>query len=368
MDHCEVPVQGMRIMAANRNFPVDRKAQIAYFRGMIDGMNKLRTCVIGLVALLCLSGCKSKKKVSMTGDDPVEATDFIGFFEPLKLPFYYADSSLQKAKKENDSLLISYKVFTQIIPDSVLTQLYGKGSKPRIYAMGKSTGPNSETLLIVKAILGTKKAVLVLGFDKEYNFAGALTALRPDQLTATQQVMIVDRRHTITKTMMRKNKDGSLSEGKDVYAFNADSKIFYLVMTDALEDKQTELINPIDTLSRKQKWTADYGSGKMNLVSIRDGRRSSELTFFIHFDKENGKCTGELKGEAMITGSNTAEYRKDGDPCKLKFIFSSGSVTLKELEGCGSYRPLNCSFNGSFARKKDTRPKQKVSKTSSAKK
>ena len=305
----------------------------------------------------------------MTGDDPVETKDFIEFFQPLKpLPFYYADSTLQKTKKENDSLLISYKVFTQIVPDSVLSRIYGKGARPRIYAMGRSTGPNKEIYLLVKTILGSKKAVLILGFDKESNYVAALTALRPDQLTATHQVMILDRRHTLSKTMMRKNKDGSLSEGKEVYAFNADSRLFYLVMTDALEDKPTELINPIDTLTRKQKWTADYGSGKMNLVSIRDGRRSNEFTFFIHFDKNNGKCTGELKGEAIITGTNTAEYRKDGDPCKLKFIFSSSSVTLKELEGCGSYRPLNCSFDGSFARKKDTRPKQTVSKTATKKK
>lgn len=304
----------------------------------------------------------------MSGEDPVEPKDFIAFFQPLKLPFYYADSSLQQSKKENDSLLISYKVFTQIIPDTVLSKLYGKGAKPRIYAIGKSTGPNNEIFLLVKAIMGSKKAVLVLGFDKEKNYAAALTALRPDQLAATQQAMVVDRRHTVTMTMMRKNKDGSLSEGKDVYALNADSRLFYLVMTDALEDKPTELINPIDTLTRKQKWTADYGSGKMNLISIRDGRRGNELTFFVHVEKDNGKCIGELKGEAIITGSNTAEYRKDGDPCKLKFIFSTGSVTLKEIEGCGSYRPLNCSFDGSFVRKKDTRPRQTVSKTAPKKK
>lgn len=304
----------------------------------------------------------------MTGEDPVEAADFIAFFPSLKLPFYYADSTLQKKGKENDSLLISYKVFTQIVPDSVIAKIYGKGAKPRIYAMGRSTGPNNEIYLLVKTILGTKKAVIVLGFDPENNFAAALAALRPDQLAATQQVMIVDRRHTITKTLMRKNRDGSLSEGKDVYAFNADSKLFYLVMTDALEDKPTELINPIDTLTRKQKWTADYGSGKLNLVSVRDGRRSTELTFFIHFDRDKGKCTGELKGEAIITGSNTAEYRKDGDPCKLKFIFSSSSVTIKEIEGCGSYRPLNCSFDGSFPRKKDPKPRSAAAKPAGKKK
>jgi hypothetical protein len=53
-----------------------------------------------------------------------------------------------------------------------------------------------------------------------------------------------------------------------------------------------------------------------------------------------------------MKSSNTAIYQKDGDPCQLKFTFSSSSVTLKEIEGCGSRRPLNCSFDGSFAKKK----------------
>jgi len=153
-----------------------------------------------------------------------------------------------------------------------------------------------------------------------------------------------------------KEKTGAKIEVFLLRELNAESRLYYLVMTDALEDKPAELINPIDTLSRKQKWTADYSSGKMNLVSIRDGRRNNEIRFFIHFDK-GGKCSGELKGEADMTGSNTAEYRQDGDPCKLKFIFSSGSVTLQEVEGCGSYRPQNCSFNGSYARKKESKPK-----------
>ena len=58
----------------------------------------------------------------------------------------------------------------------------------------------------------------------------------------------------------------------------------------------------------------------------------------------------------MLRSANTAEYREDGDPCILKFIFSSTAVTLKELEGCGSRRGLNCSFDGSFARKKYVKP------------
>lgn len=307
---------------------------------------------------LLLPACGTKKKtVLLSGEEPVSAGDFVAFFRPLNLPFYYADSSLRKKQKESDSLLISYKVFTAVVPDTVLSRIYGKSVKPKIYAIGRTQGPNKEMYLLVKTIAGEKKAMLLLGFSRENMFSAVLTALRPDQDAATNQSFVIDKRHTVSKTVMRKNRDGSLSEGKDVYAFNAESQLFYLVMTDALEDKPTELINPIDTLPRSFKWSADYSNGKMNLVSVRDGRRSGKIRFFIHFDK-GGNCSGEIKGEADIVSPNSAEYRQDGDPCKLKFIFTSSSVTLKEIEGCGSYRPLNCSLDASYTRKKDNRVKQ----------
>ncbi len=278
--------------------------------------------------------------------------DFIEFFQPLNLPFAYADSSLQKVKKENDSLLISYKIFTQFVPDSFLAKMSGKGVKPKIYAMGKVVVPKAETYLFVRTVAAGKKSVLLLAFDKKQQFIAGLAALRPDDKSNTAQSIVMDRRYSITKSLQRRNPDGTVSDGKDVYALNEAAREFTLIMTEALEDKPTELINPIDTLPRKSKYAADYSTGKMNLVSIRDGRRSDRVTFFIHFEK-NKECTGELKGEAFFRSPNTAEYRKDGDPCKLKFIFSANSVTLREEEGCGSYRPLNCSFDGSFPKKKE---------------
>jgi hypothetical protein len=136
-------------------------------------------------------------------------------------------------------------------------------------------------------------------------------------------------------------------------------------MTDALEDKPAEITNPIDTLSRKNKLSADYTAGKMNLVSIRDGRKNDRISFFIHFEKNNGECSGELKGEAILKGSNSAEYRQNGDPCILRFNFTSSSLGLKEVEACGSHRGLRCLFDGSFVRKKEISqapPKKKTRK------
>ena len=303
-----------------------------------------------LTLAIALGSCKGKKKISLSGEEPVEVSDFIEFFQPLNLPVQFSDTSL--VKKEKDSLLISYKIFTQFVPDSVLRKVYAKGVKPKIYALGKTVVPKAEQYLFVKTMSADKRAYFLLAFDEKEQFIAGMPLLRPDKQSSTLQSVTLDRKYTITQTIARKNRDGSTSEGKEVYVLNAAAKDFMLIMTEALEDKITELINPIDTLPRKHKWSADYTNGKMNLVSVRDGRKNDRITFFVHFEKDNGACTGELKGEAMIKSANTAEYKEEGDPCRLKFIFTSNAVTLKEEEGCGSRRGPKCSFDGSFAKKK----------------
>lgn len=308
------------------------------------------------IFLIGLMGACKSKKASLSGDDPVEVSDFIASFPDVELPYQVADSTL--LKKEKDSLLVSYKVFTQFVPDSVLTQIFGKTAKPKIYPLAKNK--NKETYLFAKAIAGNKRVALALGFDKKDQFIAAMPLLSLDQSSSTQQTASMDNRYTLTKMVYRRNADGSVSDGKEVYVLNSDAKSFMLIMTEALDDKPTELINPIDTLSRKQRYTADYGSGKMNLVSFRDGKRSDRLNFFIHFEKNNGTCIGELKGEATIKSPTTAEYRAGGDPCALSFRFTSSAVIVKELEGCGSRRGLRCSFNGTYPRKKEAKPKAKA--------
>ena len=304
-----------------------------------------------LLAFTFVFGCKHKKP-SLSGDDPVEVTDFIEFFPPQKLSYTIGDSTL--LKKEKDSLLISYKIFTQFVPDTLLSKVFGKTVKPKIYPLGR-VDSGEETYLFAKTISGNKRAAYILGFDKEQQYITGIALLKPDQATSTVRSVSIDKRYSITKTVLRKNTDGSISEGKDVYVLNAEAKNFMLIMTDALDDKLTELINPIDTFPRKNKLSADYGTGKMNLVSIRDGKKNDRLLFFIHFDKNNGECTGELKGEAKIKSATHAEYIENGDPCKLQFIFTGSSVSLKE-ESCGSHRGLRCLFDGSYPRKKYLRP------------
>ncbi|HEY6506243.1 MAG TPA: hypothetical protein VIZ28_19840 [Chitinophagaceae bacterium] len=324
-------------------------------------MQVFRNGLLILISFILLAGCQGKKKPSLAGEDPVEISDFIEFFPAITLAYQFADTSL--LKKEKDSLLISYKVFTQFVPDSVMRKFFEKNVKPKIYPMGKTTVKGAETYLFVKAISGDKRTALLFALDKKNQFIDGMELLKPDQSPATQQSAGMDKGYSVSRTTTRKNADGTISEGKDVYGLSASSQKFMLIMTDALEDKITELINPIDTFSKKHKYAADYGFGKLNLVSIRDGRKKDRFSFFVHIEKNNGDCSGELKGEAIIKSPTTAEYREGGDPCVLRFTFSGGAVTLKEVEGCGVHRSLRCSFDGSFARKRDPKPAKKKTGT-----
>ena len=77
------------------------------------------------------------------------------------------------------------------------------------------------------------------------------------------------------------------------------------------------------------------------------------------FETNDGECTGELKGVADLIKPNTALYRRADDHCELEFLFTNTSVKVRELEACGNHRGIKCSFDGSYAKKKVAKPRQK---------
>jgi hypothetical protein len=312
-----------------------------------------------LIPLFGLLACNSKKKVILSGDEPVDIKDFIESFQPLDLPYQIADTSV--SKKRADTTLISYKVFTHLVPDTLLSKVFGKEERPKIYPMGRVAAPEQGTYLFVKALSADRKAALILCFDKKNNFITAMPVMQPDASPATQQLFVIDKRFTLSKGITRKNADGSISDGKNVYVLNEPAKSFLLIMTDALDEKTIEIINPIDSLPRKNKFSADYQKDKLNFVSIRDSRKAGRLVFFAHFQKKNN-CSGEIKGEANFTSANAAMYRGSGDPCTLQFTFTSSSVSMKEIQGCGSHRGVDCIFEGTYPKKKEVKKKEQRTK------
>ncbi len=302
--------------------------------------------LLGMMALL--SACKSKKKPIAT-EDIVKPQDFIEYFDEVKLPFYLADSSLQK--KSGDSA-ISFKTFTRFVPDSLISAQFGKNLKPLIYPMTRITIKKHETYLFVKAIATTHKAIFVIVFDNDMKYISGMPVLVADNNSNATHTAVMDNKYSIITNTQRKTADGQLIYKKASYAFINSAAAFALIVTESNDVVANgRLINPIDTFPRKNKLSGDYVQDKRNIISIRDGKKPNQLILFIHFEKNDGECKGELKGEAKIISAGKAIYSQAGDQCILQLNFSGNKVTMKEEEGCGSHRDIKCFFEGSFIKK-----------------
>lgn len=326
-------------------------------------------CISGTVNRLCMNkylllvllpgllfACKSKKHSLAENDDKVDIADFIEFFQPLKLPYQATDTLLRR--KETDSSVINHKIFTRLVPDSVLTRYFGKEARIRLYAIGKVKVPGQETYLFIKALSSSRKALYVVCFDKKNQYKAARPVIYSDNEPGVSGQVIMDAKYTLTVTHQRKNSSGQVIYKKDAYIFNDDTG-FLLILTESNEAKTKipPIYNPIDTLPRKHKFTGDYSQDKRNIISMRDGKDPSRILFFVHFEKDDGACKGELKGEAKFISPGTARYRSGGDPCTVDFIFNTSGVTMKELEGCGKHRDIKCFFEGYY--EKHAPPKAK---------
>jgi len=314
---------------------------------------------LGFVLFFCLLlGCNDKTG-STEGQKEFNYESFSKLFAPANLPYQLTDIGLDKIK---DTTVIRSPEFARFIADSVKNRLFYKGSKIKYYPLAKIQVPKGETYYVVKAVSGAKKAALLVSFDKEESYAATFPFLVPDGDASTSQSSSMDKSYTIARNVVRKKGTDIIAEGKDVYVYNNDAKQFTLIMTDLLDEKNADLVNPIDTLPRTRKFAGDYIQGKRNIVSIRNGRTAKQALAFVHLEKKDGECTGELKGELFFTSSSTAVYRQGGDPCVLQFSFTGSSVTLKEEQGCGNHRGLDCPMEGTFSKKKEPKPKPAVKK------
>lgn len=311
--------------------------------------------LLGFCVAACLAiGCGEDKKPSMTGDEPVEVSDFINFFPEVKLPFVVADTTL--TRKLSDTSLIAYSIFTQFVPDSVLKKDFPK-DKPKIYPLGRATEKGKETYLFAEGVQGTKRVGYLLAFDNKNKYLNALRLVKTGEGFTTSYGSL-DKKFQITTYREKKARDGDNSFKRNVYIYNSASNDFTLILTEPNEEIIEDVLNPIDTLSKKNKYTGDYVISKKNFISFRDGRNTNEILFFTHFEKNKGECVGELKGTARFVSAKKAMYKEAGNPCTLEFSFTTSSVSMKETEGCGSYRDIKCFFEGTYPKKKEKSSKK----------
>ncbi|MEP7278589.1 MAG: hypothetical protein ABI813_08110 [Bacteroidota bacterium] len=295
---------------------------------------------------MLMAACKGKKK-QLTDDEGITTADFIEFFDEVKPPYTVVDSSFDRKKR--DSVSISYKTFTGIVPDTLLARQFGKNGRPRMFPLARITTPDKDSYLLLKAISPTEKIAYVMVFNKDKKFVTGMPLLVEDKNNATEQSAVMDNKFSITTSTRHKAPDGRLLYKKAAYAYISGTTAFTLILVESNEtETKGDLFNPIDTLPRKNRLAGDYRQNKQNLVSVRDGKKIGEINFFVHFEKPGG-CNGELKGRAKIISPNKAVYRQAGDQCVLELIFSGNTVSLRE-DGCGSHRDIRCFFEGSFKR------------------
>lgn len=322
-----------------------------------------------LAGVFC--SCKSKKISLAANDDKVNITDFLEFFQPLKLPYAVGDTILRRKEPEAD--VINYSLFTRLIPDSILLHLFGKTAHPHLYAMGKIRVPDAESYLFVKAVAKDRRALYILCFDKKNHFGAARPVLYSDESDVRAEARgdgrgvmgraEMDNKYVLTLLHQRRASDGTTVYHKDAYVYNEDTGLLLILTeTNEAKNKIPPVYNPIDTLPRKHKFSGDYSQDKRNLVAIRDGRDPSRFQFFIHFEKNEGTCNGELKGEAKFVSPGIARYRSYSDPCALEFSFGSDGVSIKETGGCGVHRDIKCFFEGYYERRKTAKPRSEGQK------
>lgn len=304
-----------------------------------------------LLAVGILAGCKSKQ-THKAGDRPVTFADFRTLFPERQVPYKLSADSLRQ-QRPADSLALKPDVLKQFLTDTLAGTDFPKPAAVRYFPLAHLEGANLHYFVVLAADRATSAAYLCFTDPKGKYLNRALVASKS---TGSSQGMSfnLDSRHLIKISTEKELGPSRTALKEDFYTAGADGKLT-LIMTNSNEPTTAgQIFNPIDTLPRKHKYSADYTSGDMSIVSIRDGQDPKTFQFFITFSKDNGACKGELTGTGHFTGSNKGEYKDKESSCGISFQFSSSRVNIREIGGCGAYRGIKCFFEGSFTKKKKT--------------
>ncbi len=311
---------------------------------------------ITLLLVITILSCKDEK-VNLSGDAPVKPNEFVKAFPILSLPFLVADTNLTKI---GDSTTISAAVLQQFVPDSTIKILVNAAKKYVVHPIGRIE-KTTENYLLATIIQNKKIQIVALVFDKQNQFLAAKSVFENYSNDSYLHSLSINREPTFLISKEKITTDTKqLLFSRVGWAYGSDN-MFMVVINDTNEDtkKSNEVINPIDTLPKTNKLSGDYVQDKKNYISLRDGKYPNTYIFFIHFEKREGTCVGELKGEFKMKDATTAAYNQGGDPCIIDFSFEGNDITLKEKGSCGNRRGMQCFFDDTFTKKKEPKAAKK---------
>jgi hypothetical protein len=308
----------------------------------------MRRVILLLFACTYLIGCNSKSDKKSDSIGNFKDNDFTGPFPYLELRYHVADSTIIKNNTGEKPLALAG---TKYFSDSLIQSFFGKGAKPKFYPLGKARNGDKEIYIAIKAVDGDRRAAFLLCYDEQLNYKDGLLLCNTDDNPATSSSATIDKSFNIMihNEIRRSSDDVEVIDQSLVY----NSEGFFMDVVNNDPEKEQAMENPLDTFPARRKFSGDYAADANNFISIRDGKDSSEFIFFYYFEKSDG-CSNKIRDIARFNSKNTALFRKDGDPCVFTFTFNGNGnqVVVKEDHGCGNYRAVDCTLNGTFNRKK----------------
>ncbi len=314
----------------------------------------MKKWMIALLAIALFS-CKGKR-VDLSGNVPVKVSDFMAAFPLLQLPYTAADTNINKLS--TDTIEIGYKAFAQFVPDTALQKIIGRNKEITIIPVGKIE-KTKEDYLLATFNSHKKTSLAVFVFDKKNKFLAFKNLLSDNNNDDYAHFVSINKEPTFLINREKLNSDKQLQFTRVGWVYGSGGN-FMIVINDGNEDlKKNEVINPIDTLPRKNKLSGDYAQDKKNFISIRDSKKINTYNFFIHFEKKDENCSGELKGELKMKDATHAIYSEGGDPCVIDFNFEGYEIVVKEKGSCGNRRGMNCFFDDTYIKRKETKSSKK---------
>jgi hypothetical protein len=306
-----------------------------------------------LYGLFLLSFACKDQKVDLSGELPIKQKDFLAIFPTMSLPYSVSDSSIGKLV---DTISLGMKALAQFYPDSILKRYQTKNTKTNIHPVGKIEKEKEKYLLVLFS-QKKKKQLVVFVTDQKNQFLGAKELLSNDHTDGYRHSLSINNEPTFLISKEKMGANNNLLFTRTAWVYN-DAGIFMVVINDSNEDPiKSAVINPLDTLAKKNKLSADYIKDKKNFVSIRDGKDANTYLFFIHFEKTKNDCNAELKGVLQMKTVNKGIYTANGDPCLIDFSFDANKLSIKEQGSCGNHRGIKCFFDDVYTRKKEVKSK-----------
>jgi len=309
-----------------------------------------------LLILLAFIGC-AETKTDLSGNTPLKINDFNAAFKNIELPIRINDTNLVAF---TDTIKIGRKALAQFLPDSVVDAIAPKLIKnSSIFTVGKIE-KETEYYLLLNNKDTKKQTVSVIAFSKKNVFLGYQILTQFDLTQKGSQfygkTLLINKEPTFLIEENKLDPEQGLTNEKKGWAYTEQG--FRLIYLDAnIKPEQKAILNPIDTLPTVNTFSGDYARDKKNFISLRDFGNANKYQFFLHFEKKDGTCVGELKG-LLNFNKNQATYSEKGDPCTIQFTITGNVIKIKEDGNCGNHRNMTCYFNDSYDKKRKAKSKK----------